>query len=137
MDKYSNTQISFLSGLSAVSSQASGQLFVENIKFEKQRTNKPYPTIYRSLINHGGQNPIEAAKLGCKIIYGPSFSNFTEIYKKLDNMKVSTMFKNYRQGTKIIENLIHKKHFVFDNKKLMKYGEKILSLTYLKITKLI
>ena len=90
-----------------------------------------------SLINHGGQNPIEAAKLGCKIIYGPSFSNFTEIYKKLDNMKVSTMFKNYRQGTKIIENLIHKKHFVFDNKKLMKYGEKILSLTYLKIIKLI
>ena len=28
----------------------------------------------------GGQNPIEAAKLGCKIYHGPYIYNFKEIY---------------------------------------------------------
>ena len=28
----------------------------------------------------GGQNPIEAAKLGCNIFHGPYISNFNEIY---------------------------------------------------------
>ena len=36
-----------------------------------------------SLIKHGGQNPLEAAKLGCKIIHGPFITNFSDIFKKL------------------------------------------------------
>jgi len=37
-----------------------------------------------SLVRHGGQNPIEAAKLGAAILHGPHVWNFTEIYSALD-----------------------------------------------------
>jgi 3-deoxy-D-manno-octulosonic-acid transferase len=39
-----------------------------------------------SLVRHGGQNPIEAAKLGAAILHGPHVSNFTEIYAALDDV---------------------------------------------------
>ncbi len=39
-----------------------------------------------SLVNHGGQNPIEAIKLGAAILHGPHVSNFTEIYAELDRV---------------------------------------------------
>ena len=29
-----------------------------------------------SMIAHGGQNPLEAARIGCNILHGPSISNF-------------------------------------------------------------
>jgi 3-deoxy-D-manno-octulosonic-acid transferase len=37
-----------------------------------------------SLVEHGGQNPIEAIRLGCAVISGPSRHNFTDIYGGLD-----------------------------------------------------
>jgi 3-deoxy-D-manno-octulosonic-acid transferase len=37
-----------------------------------------------SLVRHGGQNPIEAIKLGAAIIHGPHVFNFTELYEALD-----------------------------------------------------
>jgi 3-deoxy-D-manno-octulosonic-acid transferase len=36
-----------------------------------------------SFVAHGGQNPLEAARLGCAIISGPHYHNFTEIYHEL------------------------------------------------------
>lgn len=37
-----------------------------------------------SLIEHGGQNPIEAVKLGSAVLHGPHVWNFAEIYAALD-----------------------------------------------------
>ncbi|MCW5692148.1 MAG: 3-deoxy-D-manno-octulosonic acid transferase [Pseudolabrys sp.] len=37
-----------------------------------------------SLIEHGGQNPIEPAKLGAAILHGPHVWNFADIYDALD-----------------------------------------------------
>jgi len=37
-----------------------------------------------SLVRHGGQNPIEAAKLGAAVLHGPHVWNFSEIYAALD-----------------------------------------------------
>lgn len=37
-----------------------------------------------SLVRHGGQNPIEPAKLGAAILHGPHVWNFLEIYSTLD-----------------------------------------------------
>ncbi len=37
-----------------------------------------------SLVRHGGQNPIEPAKLGAAILHGPHVWNFAEIYDALD-----------------------------------------------------
>jgi len=44
----------------------------------------PIVFIGGSLVRHGGQNPIEAAKLGAAIIHGPHVSNFAEVYAALD-----------------------------------------------------
>ncbi len=44
----------------------------------------PVVFIGGSLIKHGGQNPIEAAKLGAAILHGPHVFNFAEIYEALD-----------------------------------------------------
>jgi 3-deoxy-D-manno-octulosonic-acid transferase len=37
-----------------------------------------------SLVTHGGQNPIEAIKLGAAIVHGPHVFNFTDVYDALD-----------------------------------------------------
>jgi 3-deoxy-D-manno-octulosonic-acid transferase len=37
-----------------------------------------------SLVAHGGQNPIEAAKLGASIVHGPHVFNFADVYRALD-----------------------------------------------------
>jgi 3-deoxy-D-manno-octulosonic-acid transferase len=37
-----------------------------------------------SLVPHGGQNPLEAVKLGASIVHGPFISNFAEISAALD-----------------------------------------------------
>ena len=43
----------------------------------------------KKLKNVGGQNPIEAAKLGCKVYHGPFVYNFKEVYKILEKNNVS------------------------------------------------
>ncbi len=45
----------------------------------------PLVFIGGSLVKHGGQNPIEAAKLGAAILHGPHVWNFAEIYAALDD----------------------------------------------------
>jgi len=37
-----------------------------------------------SFIEHGGQNPIEAIKLGAAVVHGPHTFNFSEVYDALD-----------------------------------------------------
>ncbi len=90
-----------------------------------------------SLIKHGGQNPLEAARLGCKIIHGPNIDNFIEIFEQLKSMRISNSLNSYSEGYKLISKLIKKKRLVSENKKLIKYGEKILNLTYSEIKKFI
>ena len=46
-------------------------------------------SLIKSLINDGGQNPIEPSRLGCKIFHGPNVSNFTEIYEYLKSLGVA------------------------------------------------
>ncbi|HWX64463.1 3-deoxy-D-manno-octulosonic acid transferase [Bradyrhizobium sp.] len=38
-----------------------------------------------SLVEHGGQNPIEAVKLGAAIVHGPHVFNFADVYEALDS----------------------------------------------------
>jgi 3-deoxy-D-manno-octulosonic-acid transferase len=44
----------------------------------------PIVFIGGSLVPHGGQNPIEAAKLSAAILHGPHVGNFSDIYAALD-----------------------------------------------------
>lgn len=40
-----------------------------------------------SLVEHGGQNPIEAIKLGAAVLHGPHVFNFTDVYGALDGAR--------------------------------------------------
>ena len=61
-------------------------------------------SMIKSLKNNSGQNPLEAAKLNCKIYHGPYVYNFEEIYKILEKYKISKKIENYSELSK---NLIH------------------------------
>ena len=50
-----------------------------------------------SLIDHGGQNPIEAVTMGCKTLHGPNVYNFREIYTFLKENKFSYKVKNEKE----------------------------------------
>ena len=62
-----------------------------------------------SLINHGGQNPLEAVRYNCNILHGPHVSNFNEIYKFLSNKKISKKIDNVNQTVNILDKLFNSK----------------------------
>ncbi len=83
-----------------------------------------------SLIKHGGQNPLEAARYGCKILHGPYIWNFYEIYNLLNKIKVSHKVNNIGQiAEKINLVSINKK-----NKKNIISRLNVLSSRILKLT---
>ncbi|HEX3709583.1 MAG TPA: 3-deoxy-D-manno-octulosonic acid transferase [Pseudolabrys sp.] len=49
-----------------------------------------------SFARHGGQNPIEAAKLGSAILHGPNVWNFAEIYAALDQAQGAVRLSDER-----------------------------------------
>ena len=85
-----------------------------------------------SLIKHGGQNPLEAARYGCNILHGPNVSNFEEIYKYLNSEKISFGVSRENGMYRVLVKLLSsKKNQRNIKKKLNNIGEKILKL-YLK-----
>ena len=56
-------------------------------------------SMLKSLEKVGGQNPIDAAKLGCKIYHGPYIYNFKEVYEILEKNNVSKRINNHYQLT--------------------------------------
>ncbi len=83
-----------------------------------------------SLIKHGGQNPIEAARNGCKIIYGPYVQNFKEVYELLDKNKVSNKVNNLEQLVQKVDILFKKnKRSKNLEDKINKLGKRILVKT--------
>ena len=51
-------------------------------------------SLLESLIEDSGQNPIEPARLGCKILHGPHVSNFVEIYDYLKKLEITKQINN-------------------------------------------
>ena len=83
-----------------------------------------------SLINHGGQNPLEAARNNCKIINGPYVQNFKEIYELLDKNKVSNKVKNSLELEKKVNFLLKEnKRSSNVSLKINRLGKKILEKT--------
>jgi len=88
-----------------------------------------------SIIKHGGQNPLEPARLGNYIVSGPYVKNFKEIYTFLNNLKMSSFTSDILK----IENLILKK---LKNKtpnrnikKIIKIGNDVLEKNLFYINK--
>jgi len=80
----------------------------------------------KSIHAYGGQNPLEAARKGNRIIHGPNIENFEEIYDFLKKLGISSKINSYKS----LENLIikfHKKNYSQQIiKKLAYTGNQIL-----------
>ena len=87
-----------------------------------------------SIIKHGGQNPLEPARLGNYIISGPNIGNFKEIYTFLNKLKMSSSTSNILKMENIILNKLKTKTTNKNIKKIIKIGNDILekNLFYIK-----
>ena len=84
-----------------------------------------------SIVNKGGQNPLEPARFGAKILHGTNVDNFKEVYKYLNSLKISKKIKTPLECSKLI---VFKKNM--KNVRKMKYlGEKILKKTLNELDK--
>jgi 3-deoxy-D-manno-octulosonic-acid transferase len=83
-----------------------------------------------SIIKHGGQNPLEAARYGNKILHGKNVENFKEIYHLLKKNNQTIKVKNYKQISNAIDKLFkNKSNSNLLAKKIKKMGDKILTKT--------
>ena len=87
-----------------------------------------------SLINHGGQNPLEAARYGCRIFHGPHISNFSEIYGHLQKKNISHKVINQNHLTNLLQKKLGKKNYSKKSIKNLKLeGTKILNKIFNEI----
>ena len=83
-----------------------------------------------SIIKHGGQNPLEAARYGCQILHGPNIWNFYEIYNLLNEHEISNKVKNSNQIIYNINKILKNKTSSHNIKyKIQNLGNKILNST--------
>ena len=88
-----------------------------------------------SIINHGGQNPLEPARLGNYIINGPNVKNFKEIYAFLNNLKMSSSTSNILKMEDIILKRLKTKIPNKNIKKIIKIGNDVLEKNLFYINK--
>ena len=104
--------------------------FGETKKFHKVGTSV---FIGGSIINRGGQNPLEAARYGARILHGPNVDNFKDVYKSLSNLKISKKITTPRE---LASAIIFKRNKKLGDK-IKKIGVKILKETINDLDKLI
>jgi len=59
-----------------------------------------------SLVKHGGQNPLEPARLDTAIITGPHHKNFADIYAQMAAQGAVTIIDNARQLATVVSRLL-------------------------------
>lgn len=92
-----------------------------------------YIFIGGSLINHGGQNPIEVAYNNSFIFHGPYIYNFAEIYNFLNKENISFEVKTKKELIDLIEKKINTNQGNNIKDKIIKIGDEILSSTIKKL----
>ena len=88
-----------------------------------------------SIIKHGGQNPLEPARLGNYIINGPNVKNFKEIYAFLNNLKMSSSTSNILTMENLILKRLKTKTTNKNIKKIIKIGDDVLEKNLFYINK--
>ena len=91
----------------------------------------------KSLTGKGGQNPLEPARHGAAILYGPNIDNFLDIYKLLDKLKITHRVNGLNSLTKIVNKLIVKSNNKKNYLKIEKIGKRILNETKDEINNLL
>ena len=90
-----------------------------------------------SLIPHGGQNPLESAREGNYILYGPHIENFKEVYEMLEKLKITTRVSSIKDMKSVVLQKINFLQRNTVNKKLKYLGDKILNKNLHEIRKFI
>ena len=92
-----------------------------------------------SLRKDSGQNPIEPARLGCKIFHGPYVSNFVEIYKYLNKLGVTKEINSSNElSLSLVEEFRDDKPKKLEiSAKIENYGQNILNNVTIEIKKYI
>ena len=80
-------------------------------------------SINPKLKDQGGQSPIDAASLGCKIYHGPYIYNFKEIYEILKKNEITEEIETFDELADKI-----KRDFSIENKKHDKFRQIMVSL---------
>ena len=88
-----------------------------------------------SLVPHGGQNPLEPARLGNYILHGPNIQNFKEVYNMLSKLNISSKVNNVFNMKKIVNKKIKYKQPLKVSKKLNLIGNNILKKNLNEINK--
>ena len=88
-----------------------------------------------SMISHGGQNPLEPARMGSFILHGPNIQNFKEIYIMLSKLNISSRVKNINNMKKNIISKIKYKQPQKVYQKLNFMGNEILKKNLKEIYK--
>ena len=91
----------------------------------------------KSLIGKGGQNPLEPARQGAAILYGPNIDNFSDIYGLLDKLKITHRVNGVNSLTKLVNKLMIKPNNKKNYLKIAKIGKKILNETKDEINNLL
>ena len=86
-----------------------------------------------SIIKRGGQNPLEAARYGAKILHGPNIDNFKDVYRLLKSLNVS---KKINSPKSLSSSITFNKNKITGNK-IKNIGENILKKTIKELDKLI
>ena len=96
-------------------------------------------SLITSLVKDSGQNPIEPARLGCKILHGPHVSNFTEIYKYFGELGIAKEVKNIDElSLSLVEEFKEDKPKNPEIiEKIETYGQNILNNVTMEIKKYI
>ena len=81
----------------------------------------------KSLYSKGGQNPLEAARFGNRIIHGPHVGNFVEVYDFLKKQGISSKINTSKSLEKLVIKFDRKKNYSKQIIKKLSYtGNKIL-----------
>jgi len=96
-------------------------------------------SLIKSLIKDSGQNPIEPARLGCKIFHGPYVSNFNETYDYLKKLGVAKKINNSEElSLSLIQELKEDKPKNQEiSEKIENYGQSILNNVIMELKKYI
>ncbi len=135
IDELENLNLKIVKHSSNANSLKNVDIYIVDTFGETKKFHSIAPSVFLggSIIERGGQNPLEAARFGANILHGPNVNNFQDVYKLLSSMNVS---KKINTPNQLASRIIFKKKKLIGNK-IKKIGDKILKKTINELDKLI
>ena len=94
-------------------------------------------SLSKTIIMNSGQNPIEPARLGCKIFHGPNVTNFVEIYEYLKTLGVTKKVNGSNElGLSLVEEFKENNAKNDEiSEKIQNYGQNIFNNVIIELKK--